>query len=59
MVQAHMQNGGMAQLTLVKIEGDKATLDANHPFAGKTLNFEAEVLAIQEATEEDLAAAKQ
>jgi len=54
-VQAHLQNGGMAQLTLVKIEGDTATLDANHPFAGKTLNFEAEVLAIQEATEEDLA----
>lgn len=57
-VQAHLQSGGVARLTLVKIEGDEATLDANHPFAGKTLNFEAEVLAIQEATEQDLAAAK-
>ena len=57
-VQAHLHSGGTARLVLVKIEGEEATLDANHPFAGKTLKFEAEVLAIQEATEEDLAAAR-
>lgn len=56
-VHAHLHSGGTAQLTLIKVEDGTATLDANHPFAGKTLNFEAEVLAIQEATEEDLAAA--
>lgn len=57
-VQAQMQNGGIARLSLIKIEDGEATLDANHPLAGKTLSFEAEVLEIQEATEEDLAAAR-
>lgn len=58
MVQAHLHSGGVARLTLISVEDGVATLDANHPLAGKTLNFEAKILEVQEATEEDLAAAK-
>jgi FKBP-type peptidyl-prolyl cis-trans isomerase SlyD len=31
------------------------TLDANHPLAGKTLNFEVEVLEVRQATDQELA----
>lgn len=34
------QNGGQMQLTVIGMEGDKVTLDANHPLAGKALTFE-------------------
>jgi FKBP-type peptidyl-prolyl cis-trans isomerase 2 len=30
-----------------KIEGDKATLDFNHPLAGKTLIFDVKILEVQ------------
>ena len=30
------------------------TLDANHPMAGKNLNFEVEVLEVRDATEQEL-----
>ena len=33
-------------LTVKSVEGDKVVLDANHPMAGKTLNFDLEVIAI-------------
>ncbi len=56
-VQAQLHSGGIARLTLVSVEDGEATLDANHPLAGQTLTFEAEVLEIQEAAPEDLEAA--
>jgi FKBP-type peptidyl-prolyl cis-trans isomerase 2 len=34
-------------LRVHKIEGDKATLDFNHPLAGKTLTFDVKILEIQ------------
>jgi len=40
--------------TVVKIEGEKITLDGNHPLAGKDLNFEIEMVDIREATKEEL-----
>lgn len=36
------------------IDGDKVTLDANHPFAGLKVRFQGEVLAIREATPEEI-----
>ncbi len=57
-VQAQMHNGGITRLILVSVEDGEATLDANHPLAGKTINFEAELLEVQEATPEDLAEAR-
>jgi len=41
-------------VTVVAVEGDEVTLDANHPLAGVDLTFEVEVVAVRAATEEEL-----
>ncbi|HVV49061.1 MAG TPA: peptidylprolyl isomerase [Polyangia bacterium] len=44
------------QLGLVQaVRGDYATVDLNHPLAGMRLAFEVEVVAVREATPEELA----
>ena len=35
----NMPNGQKARATIVKVSGDKVTVDMNHPLAGKTLTF--------------------
>ena len=44
--QTQMEDGTPLLLTVKEIEGEKITLDANHPMAGKVLNFDLEVVAI-------------
>ncbi|OZG70660.1 peptidylprolyl isomerase [Hahella sp. CCB-MM4] len=39
---------------VVEIRGDQVTIDANHPLAGFSLNFEVEIKAVREATDEEL-----
>lgn len=46
--------GGVSVVTVTAIDGDKITLDANHPLAGKTLHFDVSVKEIREATPEEL-----
>lgn len=41
-------------VTVVAVEGDEVTLDANHPLAGVDLTFEVEVVTVRAATEEEL-----
>jgi FKBP-type peptidyl-prolyl cis-trans isomerase SlyD len=36
------------------IEGEEVTIDANHPLAGVTLNFDIEIVSVREATEEEI-----
>ena len=49
--------GGSAQVVHVtKVENDNATIDANHPLAGLSLNFDIEILEIREATELEILA---
>ena len=46
---------GQHLLGIVKsVEGDKVTMDFNHPMAGKTLNFSGEIIGVREATDADL-----
>lgn len=45
---------GMSILTVAALDEDTVTLDANHPLAGTTLNFDVQVLSVREATEKDL-----
>lgn len=46
---------GMLNFTVVEVNGEGVVLDANHPMAGKNLNFAVEVLEVREATAQELA----
>jgi FKBP-type peptidyl-prolyl cis-trans isomerase SlyD len=45
---------GMQIVTVTAINGDNARVDANHPLAGVTLNFEVKVVGVRQATNEEL-----
>lgn len=51
--EAHGEDGAQI-VTVVGIEGDEVTIDANHPLAGETLNFDVKVVDVREATPEEL-----
>jgi FKBP-type peptidyl-prolyl cis-trans isomerase SlyD len=51
-------DGAMVAM-VVEIEDEKVLLDANHPLAGMTLTFDVEVLDVREATQAELADARQ
>ncbi|MCK4503842.1 MAG: peptidylprolyl isomerase [Desulfuromonadales bacterium] len=44
--QTEMEDGTPLLLTVKAIDAGQVILDANHPMAGKTLNFQLEVVAI-------------
>ncbi len=49
-------SNGNRMMGVVKAVGEESvTMDFNHPMAGKTLNFEVEVVSVREVTPEDLA----
>jgi FKBP-type peptidyl-prolyl cis-trans isomerase 2/predicted Fe-Mo cluster-binding NifX family protein len=54
-IHARLPDGRNMFLTLVAIDGPTATLDANHPLAGRTLVYEVEVREVCAATAGDLA----
>ena len=45
---------GQAVVLVTGLRGDYATVDANHPLAGKTLHFQVKVVEIREATPEEI-----
>ena len=45
---------GPVLVTVKAIEDGQVTLDTNHPFAGKNLKFDIEVVSVTSATEEEL-----
>lgn len=45
---------GILVFTVVEVNDRGVMLDANHPMAGKNLNFDVEVLEVREATEQEL-----
>lgn len=55
MIAAVNTENGQRQVTIVKVGRFMATVDSNHPFAGKTLCFEMEVVDVREATNSELA----
>ena len=44
--QTQMQDGTPLLLTVKEVKDEKITLDANHPMAGKALNFDLEVVDV-------------
>ena len=47
--------GGPRIVTVLAADDESITVDANHPLAGATLNFDVQVLEVRAATAEDLA----
>ncbi len=47
-------DGQMFIATVTEITDSEVTLNANHPLAGMTLNFDVKVVSIREATDEEL-----
>ncbi len=52
--QARDDKGNTQIITVRSIDGDKVTVDRNHPLAGKTLFFDIKVESVRGATEEEL-----
>ncbi|REG81325.1 FKBP-type peptidyl-prolyl cis-trans isomerase [Marinomonas pollencensis] len=46
--------GGQQPVTVIGVEEDGVMLDGNHPLAGKTLNFDVEIVDVREAAAEEL-----
>jgi FKBP-type peptidyl-prolyl cis-trans isomerase SlyD len=54
-MQVQLRTSEGAQIaTVTAIRGDYATVDLNHPLAGMQLHFDVEVVAVREATPEEL-----
>ena len=55
-VAARLPDGREQHLLVAENEGDKVTLDGNHPLAGQNLHFEVSVASMREATSQELSA---
>lgn len=55
MVATVQTEQGQRQVTVVKVGKFMVTVDSNHPFAGKTLNFDIEVVDVRDASDEEVA----
>ncbi len=53
-LQAQDHQGNTRAIVVKSIDGDDITIDANHPLAGKTLNFDVNVVQVREATPEEV-----
>ena len=54
-VTLRRKDGGMMQGSVHKVGMTTVDVDLNHPLAGKTLHFDIELLAVREASEDELA----
>jgi len=52
--QAKDQSGRGRMITVAAVDGDTVTVDANHPLAGKPLNFKVDVVEVRPATSEEI-----
>lgn len=52
--RAEGHNAASRMVTVVSVQKDTVRVDANHPLAGKTLHFDVKVVAVRDATKEEL-----
>lgn len=52
---ASAPDGQMQIVTIRDLDGDDVTVDGNHPLAGQRLNFKVKVVAIRDASQEEIA----
>ncbi|MFO7326410.1 MAG: peptidylprolyl isomerase [Pseudomonadota bacterium] len=52
---ARTRSGGHLEVLVTEIGPEAVTVDGNHPLAGKDLFFDVEIVAVREASEEELA----
>lgn len=51
----HADTGhGTRVVTVTTVDAEHVTVDANHPLAGQTLNFEVKVVEVRKATQQEL-----
>ena len=55
MFEAQAPSGSTQRIIVKKVDGDKVTVDANHPLAGVALNFDVQIVDVREATQEEVA----
>lgn len=53
-VAAKLPDGREQHLLIAEIEGERVTLDGNHPLAGQTLRFEVSIASIRAATDDEI-----
>lgn len=51
---AQAEDGSMLPFTVINVDGDTVQVDFNHPMAGLVLDFDVKVLAVRDATPEEL-----
>ena len=52
--ESESEEGEFEMVAVKSIDGNEVTIDANHPLAGVTLNFDVEVIGVREATAEEI-----
>jgi len=52
---ASAPDGQMQIVTIRDLDGDDVTVDGNHPLAGQRLTFQVKVVAVRDASEEEVA----
>lgn len=53
--EAQGPNGIVQQIMAKNVDHDEITIDANHPLAGITLNFDVQIIKLRDATNEEIA----
>ncbi|MDB9865267.1 peptidylprolyl isomerase [Candidatus Thioglobus sp.] len=53
-LQSQDQDGNPFVVTVIKLDDEKITVDANHPLAGETLHFSVSIEDVRDALEEEV-----
>lgn len=54
-LDAESEGGEVRHFRVTRIEAGKLTVDANHPYAGKTLVYEIKIVGVREVSAEEIA----